>query len=104
MKKTCEEYHVTPEQVKEVIKIQETIGKGNDKTSAAVVKTSDDTERSWRDYLPFAKQLRTKGVKDGLGLESEGQAKLATDAYKEAKAEKAREAQRMSPQGKLRAP
>ena len=80
MKKVCEVYDLTEEQVQEVIDTQNDMSK----TELAVVKTAQDSKKSWRDWLPGAKSLRQTGVQKGTSLEVPGQAALALDAYEQA--------------------
>ncbi len=83
MKEVCQEYHLTDEQVHEVINTQKELSN----TQKAVMKTAQDSKKSWRDWLPGAGRLRAKGVQDGLDLTARGQAALAMDAYEMAEKE-----------------
>ena len=83
MAETCKKYDLTEQEVKEVIGMQRNFSN----TQKAVMKTAQDSKKSWRDWLPGAKALRDKGARDGLGVESNGQLDLAMDAYEAAEAE-----------------
>ena len=82
MEETCKKYNLTEAEVKEVIDMQRNLSN----TQKAVIKTTQDSKKSWRDYLPGAKFLRDKGVKDGLEVDGKGKVSLAMDAYEEAEA------------------
>lgn len=83
MKEVCQQYHLTDEQVREVIDTQRELSK----TQRAVMRTAQDSKGGWRSWLPGAGRLRAKGVQDGLDLTSRGQAALAMDAHEQAEAE-----------------
>ena len=80
MQQVCEMYELTEDQVREVIDIQKELSN----TEKVVIKTAEDSKKSWRDWLPGAKKLRDIGVQDGTRLEVPGQAALALDAYEQA--------------------
>ncbi len=80
MAEVCEKYNLTDEQVQEVITTQKTISD----TEKVVMKTAQDSKKSWRDWLPGAKMLRDRGVRDGMDLSAQGQVALAMDAYEQA--------------------
>jgi len=83
MQRVCEIYQLTPEQVREAIKIQKELSTAE----LAVVKTAHDSKKSWRDWLPGAKNLRETGLQNGTDLEVPGQAAMLLDAYENAEQE-----------------
>ena len=83
MKKVCEMYELTEEQVQEVIDLQKELSN----TEKVILKTAEDRKKNWRDWLLGARALRDTAVESGVHLDVPAQTALALDSYEAAEKE-----------------